>query len=189
LILEAGNTYPRVLKTREVELVVDVNWTLLLPREAQSVGKARRMLRDTADLAGMDPDIVFDLGVALTEACANVIEHSRPAEGYGQRTPDGSGQRAPDGYWVAAGISAERCWVDVIDNGVGFAPRRLVEVRGQRIPTAVPNPAEMADMAESGRGLMLIEALCDRVDIRNHPARGAMIHFERDLKPRESLAA
>jgi serine/threonine-protein kinase RsbW len=152
-----------------------------LPREAQSVGQARRMLRDTADLVGVDPDITFDLGVALTEACANVIEHSGPAEGFGQR--------APDGYWVAAGISADRCWVDVIDNGVGFAPRRLVEVRGQRIPTAVPAPAEMADMAESGRGLMLIEALCDRVDIRNHPARGAMIHFERDLKPRESLAA
>jgi serine/threonine-protein kinase RsbW len=159
--------------------VVDVNWTLLLPREAQSVGKARRMLRDTADLVGMDPDIIFDLGVALTEACANVIEHSGPAEGHGQR--------APDGYWVAAGISSDRCWVDVIDNGVGFAPRRLVEVRGQRMrPAAVPNTA---DMAESGRGLLLIEALCDRVDIRNHPARGAMIHFERDLKPRESLAA
>lgn len=150
--------------------MVDVNWTLLLPREAQSVGKARRMLRDTADLVGMDPDITFDLGVALTEACANVIEHSGQAEG----------------YWVAAGISADRCWVDVIDNGVGFAPRRLVEVRGNnRAPAAV----HAADMAESGRGLMLIEALCDRVDIRNHPARGAMIHFERDLKPRESLAA
>jgi serine/threonine-protein kinase RsbW len=159
-------------------LVVDVNWTLLLPREAQSVGKARRMLRDTADLVGMDPEITFDLGVALTEACANVIEHSGPAEGYGQR--------APDGYWVAAGISSDRCWVDVIDNGVGFAPRRLVEVRGSRMPPTVLNTA---DMAESGRGLMLIEALCDRVDIRNHPARGAMIHFERDLKPRETLAA
>jgi serine/threonine-protein kinase RsbW len=170
LILEAGYTYLRVLKTREVELVVDVNWTLLLPREARSVGKARRMLRDTADLVGMDPDITFDLGVALTEACANVIEHSGPAEG----------------YWVAAGISSDRCWVDVIDNGVGFAPRRLVEVRGNRMPAAVLNTA---DMAESGRGLILIEALCDRVDIRNHPARGAMIHFERDLKPRESIAA
>ena len=150
--------------------MVDVNWTLLLPREAQSVGKARRMLRDTADLVGMDPDITFDLGVALTEACANVIEHSGQAEG----------------YWVAAGISSDRCWVDVIDNGVGFAPRRLVEVRGNRPPAAA---AAAADIAENGRGLMLIEALCDRVDIRNHPARGAMIHFERDLKPRESLAA
>jgi serine/threonine-protein kinase RsbW len=154
--------------------LVDVNWTLLLPREAESVGKARRMLRDTATLAGMDPDVSYDLGVALTEACANVIEHAGAAEG----------------YWVAAGISDDRCWIDVIDNGVGFAPRRLAEHRSspkwQRGHlTAVP----LAETPEGGRGLMLIEALCDRVDIRNHPARGAMIHFERDLKPRATMAA
>lgn len=174
---------------------MDVNWTLLLPREAESVGKARRMLRDTATLAGVDPEVSFDLGVALTEACANVIEHAGQAEG----------------YWVAAGISSERCWIDVIDNGVGFAPRRLTEhaagtSRWQRAriasvpaheapaqqpavsPTAT-SQAAVSQMSESGRGLMLIEALCDRVDIRNHPARGAMIHFERDLKPHTQLAA
>lgn len=153
---------------------MDVNWTLLLPREAASVGKARRMLRDSASLAGMDPDVSFDLAVALTEACANVIAHAGPAEG----------------YWVTAGISDDRCWIDVIDNGVGFAPRRLAEYavapRRQRTGlAAVP----LAETPESGRGLMLIEALCDRMDVRNHPARGAMIHFERDLKPREQIAA
>ncbi len=154
---------------------MDVNWTLLLPREAESVGKARRMLRDTATLAGMDPEVCFDLGVALTEACANVIEHAGAAQG----------------YWVAAGISSDRCWIDVIDNGVGFAPRRLAEhtvaaASGRHVArTAVP----VAETPEGGRGLMLIEALCDRVDIRNHPARGAMIHFERDLKPHATLAA
>src|SRR5579871_5464060 len=174
--------------------LVDVNWTLLLPREAESVGKARRMLRDTATLAGVDPEVSFDLGVALTEACANVIEHAGQAEG----------------YWVAAGISSDRCWIDVIDNGVGFAPRRLTEhaagtsrwqrariapVPAQEAPAPQPavsqtavsqaavSQAAVSQMSESGRGLMLIEALCDRVDIRNHPARGAMIHFERDLKP------
>jgi serine/threonine-protein kinase RsbW len=180
--------------------LVDVNWTLLLPREAESVGKARRMLRDTATLAGVDPEVSFDLGVALTEACANVIEHAGQAEG----------------YWVAAGISSDRCWIDVIDNGVGFAPRRLTEhaagtsrwqraritsVPAQDAPAPQPvgsqpavsqaavSQALVSQMSESGRGLMLIEALCDRVDIRNHPARGAMIHFERDLKPQTQLAA
>lgn len=158
---------------------MDVNWTLLLPREAESVGKARRMLRDTATLAGMDPEVSFDLGVALTEACANVIEHAGQAEG----------------YWVAAGISDERCWVDVIDNGTGFAPRRLTEYKAAAKSRAKNGqyarlvPVNVADTPEGGRGLMLIEALCDRVDIRNHPARGAMIHFERDLKPHESIAA
>lgn len=152
---------------------MDVNWTLLLPREAQSVGKARRMFRDSASLAGVDPEISFDLGVALTEACANVIEHAGRAEG----------------YWVAAGISRDRCWIDVIDNGVGFAPRRLAEHASPRRQRVRPAPAAVAETPEGGRGLMLIEALCDRVDIRNHPARGAMIHFERDLKPRQVLAA
>jgi serine/threonine-protein kinase RsbW len=147
--------------------LVDVNWTLLLPREAESVGKARRMLHDSASLAGMDPEVTFDLGVALTEACANVIEHAGRAEG----------------YWVTAGISAERCWIDVIDNGVGFAPRRLTEQAAPFPPRAAIGPVPVADTPECGRGLMLIEALCDRVDIRNHPARGAMIHFERDLRP------
>lgn len=152
---------------------MDVNWTLLLPREAQSVVKARRMLQDTASLVGMDPEVSFDLGVALTEACANVIEHAGRAEG----------------YWVAAGISSDRCWVDVVDNGVGFAPHRLAEHSGLRGCRPAQTALPVAETPEGGRGLMLIEALCDRVDIRNHPARGAMIHFERDLKPREQLAA
>jgi serine/threonine-protein kinase RsbW len=154
---------------------MDVNWTLLLPREVESVVKARRMLRDTATLVGMDPEVSFDLGVALTEACANVIEHAGRAEG----------------YWVAAGISDDRCWVDVVDNGVGFAPHRLAEHSGLRGCPPNHQALPVAETPEGGRGLILIEALCDRVDIRNHPARGAMIHFERDLKPRaqEQMAA
>ena len=43
--------------------------------------------------------------------------------------------------------------------------------------------APVRGTAEGGRGLMLIEALSDRVSIRNHPVHGALIHFERDLKP------
>ena len=152
---------------------MDVNWTLLLPREVESVVKARRMLQDTASLVGMDPEVSYDLGVALTEACANVIEHAGRAEG----------------YWVAAGISSDRCWVDVVDNGVGFAPHRLAEHAGLRGCRPAQTTLPVAETPEGGRGLILIEALCDRVDIRNHPARGAMIHFERDLKPREQLAA
>jgi serine/threonine-protein kinase RsbW len=167
--------------------LVDVNWTLLLPREAQSVGKARRMLHDSAALAGMDPDVMFDLGLALTEACANVIEHAGQADGGCGEDRAADGLR-PEGYWVAAGISAERCWIDVIDNGVGFAPRRLTEhaVVPQRAASA---PVPVAETPEGGRGLLLIEALCDRVDIRNHPARGAMIHFERDLVPAGACGA
>ena len=57
-------------------------WSLHLRREAASVPLARRLLIGTMETAGVDPDISYDLSVALTEACANAVEH-------GGRRPDG----------------------------------------------------------------------------------------------------
>jgi serine/threonine-protein kinase RsbW len=154
---------------------VDVSWTLLLRREAASVSMARRMLRTATDTAGVDPEVGYDLALALTEACANVIEHAGEAAG----------------YRVSAGISDERCWIDVVDDGAGFPSRQLVAHAVEAVDGGRAEPPFTADLdlvaasaglAESGRGLMLIEALSDRVSIRNHPANGALIHFERDLR-------
>ncbi|MEU6232291.1 hypothetical protein ABZ885_04510, partial [Kitasatospora sp. NPDC047058] len=36
--------------------------------------------------------------------------------------------------------------------------------------------------AESGRGLFLIHALTDHVQLRNHPLRGAIVSFDKILK-------
>jgi serine/threonine-protein kinase RsbW len=138
---------------------VNVSWTLVLRREAESVALARHMLLTTVTTAGVDPDIGYDLGLALTEACANVIEHADNA----------------CGYRVTAGVSDDRCWVDVVDDGSGFPPGGLAE--------HLAGAALVRSTAEGGRGLMLIEALSDRVSIRNHPVHGALIHFERDLHP------
>lgn len=50
-------------------------WSLHLRREAASVPLARRFLLGTMETAGVDPDISYDLSVALSEACANAVEH------------------------------------------------------------------------------------------------------------------
>lgn len=50
-------------------------WSLHLRREAASVPLARRFLLGTMETAGVDPEVSFDLSVALTEACANAVEH------------------------------------------------------------------------------------------------------------------
>ncbi|MEU9760006.1 ATP-binding protein [Streptomyces sp. NPDC047985] len=58
-------------------------WSLHLRREAASVPLARRFLLGTMETAGVDPEVSFDLSVALTEACANAVEHGgghRPRE-------------------------------------------------------------------------------------------------------------
>ena len=48
------------------------------------------------------------------------------------------------------------------------------------------DPDGLPDLcAESGRGLFLIHALTDHVQLRNHPLRGAVVSFDKILKWRD----
>ncbi|KOV63373.1 ATP-binding protein [Streptomyces sp. MMG1121] len=134
-------------------------WSLHLRREAASVPLARRLLIGTMETAGVDPDISYDLSVALTEACANAVEHG------GDTARDGSSQA----YRVTAYLDGEKCRIEVADSGPGF-------VRTQDIRTA------RAD-AEHGRGLCLIRELADHVHIGAKPGRGGtVVSFDKILK-------
>ncbi|MDQ0991808.1 ATP-binding protein [Streptomyces sp. V3I7] len=134
-------------------------WSLHLRREAASVPLARRLLLGTMETAGVDPDVSYDLSVALSEACANAVEH-------GGDTTRGDFAEA---YHVTAYLDGEMCRIEVIDSGPGFVPER-----GLR-------PAR-AD-AESGRGLCLIRELADHVHIGGEPGRaGTVVSFDKVLK-------
>ncbi|MET9557871.1 ATP-binding protein [Streptomyces sp. NPDC006645] len=152
-------------------------WSLHLRREAASVPLARRLLIGTMETAGVDPDISFDLSIALTEACANAVEHGGEAghgEPGGDREP-GAPSPAPGAYRVTAYLDGEKCRIEVSDSGPGFPSR-----------TADRRPAALAPTAaEDGRGLSLIEQLADHVHCRNRPGRGAVISFDKILKWRE----
>ncbi|WP_435897352.1 ATP-binding protein [Streptomyces tsukubensis] len=85
-------------------------WSLHLRREAASIPLARRLLIGTMETAGVDPDISFDLSVALSEACANAVEHG-----------GGAGPGGPAGaYRVTAYLDGEKCRIEVSDSGPGF---------------------------------------------------------------------
>ena len=137
-------------------------WSLHLRREAASVPLARRLLLGTMETAGVDPDISYDLSVALSEACANAVEHG------GDRAPG-----APsEAYRVTAYLDGEKCRIEVTDSGPGF-------------PDQEPAPATHTD-AEHGRGLYLIQALADHVHIGDKPGRGGtVVSFDKVLKWRE----
>ncbi|NDZ79847.1 ATP-binding protein [Streptomyces sp. SID10853] len=148
-------------------------WSLHLRREAASVPLARRLLLGAMETAGVDPDVSFDLSLALSEACANAVEHG----GTG-----GPGATSP-GYRVTAFLDGERCRIEVTDSGPGFPARQKRRAAPQNVlahPTA-QTPA----CAESGRGLGLIAELSDHADFRNRPGRGAMVRFDKVLKWRE----
>ncbi|CAL9493650.1 ATP-binding protein [Streptomyces sp. enrichment culture] len=139
-------------------------WSLHLRREAASVPLARRLLLGTMETAGVDPDISYDLSVALTEACANAVEHGG----------DGAEGGSSEAYRVTAYLDGEKCRIEVADSGPGFG-------RGH-----AARPAARPD-AEHGRGLCLIEELADHVHIGSAPGRGgAVVSFDKMLKWRDN---
>ncbi|MDX3227060.1 ATP-binding protein [Streptomyces sp. ME19-01-6] len=152
-------------------------WSLHLPREAASVPLARRLLLGTMETAGVDPEISYDLSVALSEACANAVEHGGGADGAG------------GDYRVTAFIEGDTCRIEVTDSGPGFPRRPSRPDRGDwaKTPQARPTARQPAPaQAEHGRGLFLIEALTDRVRYRDRPGRGGVVvSFDKILKWRE----
>ncbi|MEU3981487.1 ATP-binding protein [Streptomyces sp. NPDC026672] len=133
-------------------------WSLHLRREAASVPLARRLLMGTMETAGVDPDISYDLSVALSEACANAVEHG------------GTGVRggSSEAYRVTAYLDGEKCRIEVADSGPGFV----------RAPGRAPRPD-----AENGRGLGLIHELADHVHIGAKPGLGGtIVSFDKILK-------
>src|SRR5262245_16620602 len=87
--------------------------TLTLPADARRLGVVRRVVETSAQLAGFSERGVYEVVLAVHEACANVIEH-----GYQGAT----GQRMT----VACRSSDEGLEVRVRDQGrpfdIGIAP-------------------------------------------------------------------
>lgn len=137
-------------------------WSLHLRREAASVPLARRLLLGTMETAGVDPDISYDLSVALSEACANAVEHG------GTRGRDASSEA----YRVTAYLDGKLCRIEVADAGPGI--------------TGADSSRPAHDDAEHGRGLFLIRELADHVHIGTKPGRGgAVVSFDKILKWRK----
>ena len=188
-------------------------WSLHLRREAASVPLARRFLLGTMESAGVDPDISFDLSLALSEACANAVEHGGAHGAPGESPESWDAWEEPSAaacgqYRVTAYLDGEKCRIEVADSGPGFPARRVLRTAAQRheahqqhepqhqepqhreatTPGGTWQPyAEHPPLtAEDGRGLCLIEQLADHVHFGNRPGRGgAVVSFDKVLKWRE----
>lgn len=132
---------------------MEIKLTLALPRDEFSVPVIRRILKSSMDVLGVQPSVVSDIELALTEACTNVLDHAG----------------ADDEYEVSAGINGDQCVIEVVDRGAGFDGTD----RGHQ-------PAEPS--AEDGRGIQLMRALVDRVTFTSRPTEGTVVHLEKQLE-------
>src|ERR1700731_928114 len=104
-----------------VKSVPDVKFCLMFRCETLSVPVMRRVLGDTLRGLGVDEESVYDLLLAATEACTNVLQH---------------GGREVRQYAVITSLGAVGCQVEVADEGVGTALRRTKWRRGLAVMRA-----------------------------------------------------
>ena len=114
--------------------MTDAKFCLVFQCETLSVPVMRRVLGDTLRGLGVDEESVYDILLAATEACTNVLTH---------------GGRHIGGYAVVTSLGAVGCQVEVADEGVGLAGpgrhhaarRRAGRIRGRRRWRSCPSRA------------------------------------------------
>jgi serine/threonine-protein kinase RsbW len=136
---------------------MEIKMVLYLPRDAVSVPVSRQVLNSCLETLGVTADTRGDIALALGEACANVIQHAGPG----------------DEYEVLVSAKDCQCVIEVVnaasrDGGQldGFA------LAGDRVPAA----------AEHGRGLQIIDAVADNVQLTANKRHGTTVHFEKKLE-------
>lgn len=135
---------------------MEVVLEMTLPRNAESAPLVRHTLDASLRGLGVGSEIRADIALALGEACANVIQHAA----------------AGMEYEVRARMDGARCVVDVIDGGT---------VDGAD-GAAAWERVEAPPLAEHGRGLRLMRAFTEGVQIASRAHRnGSIVHFEKSL--------
>ena len=145
-----------------VKSVPDVKFCLMFRCESLSVPVMRRVLGDTLRGLGVDEESVYDLLLAATEACTNVLQH---------------GGREVRQYAVITSLGAVGCQVEVADEGVGAALRRT---KWGRRPAEHESP--IARLPESGRGLAVMRACVDNVSLDTRPGHGTVVTLRKHIR-------
>jgi serine/threonine-protein kinase RsbW len=135
---------------------VEIRYSLHLPRDVVTVPLVRTICRDAMHRLGVTDDCQGDVALALTEACANVVQH---AEGVNE-------------YEVGIEFCDGLCHIRVIDKGVG------IDLTDSR------RADETVDR-ERGRGVVLMRLLVDRLAFESRPEDGTIVHLQKQLELEE----
>ena len=153
-----------------VKSVPDVKFCLVFHSETLSVPVMRRVLGDTLRGVGVDEESVYDILLAATEACTNVLTH---------------GGQQVSGYEVVTSLGAVGCQIEVADEGIGMPPPKWRRMpRLGRLASAARHEHEtpIAPLPESGRGLAVMRACVDQVTLDSRPGRGTVVIMRKHIR-------
>jgi serine/threonine-protein kinase RsbW len=131
--------------------------TLTFPAKPDYLVLSRLALSGLARAYPVDPDVLADLKLAITEACGNAVRHAYEAE-----SDDGP--------------------VSVSFEVVGEKLEIVVEDRGSGLDPPPDHEWSMPDEPESGMGLAIIRAVVDELDVgRGEGGRGTVVRMTKAL--------
>src|ERR671933_359887 len=133
---------------------VDIAFTVHLPVDTDSVPFIRGLCRQALEHLCTERSVIDEMALALTEACANVVQHA--------------GEHAE--YEVEVAIDDRLCRISVVDSGEGFDPAALSGRDG-------------GSPLDEGRGLLLMQALVARLASGQEPGGGPGVTREKPPAP------
>ncbi|MGY1669478.1 ATP-binding protein [Geodermatophilus sp. SYSU D00710] len=136
---------------------MDISFTVRLPVDVDSVPFVRGLCRQALDHLRVDRPVVEETTLALTEACANVVQHA--------------GEHAE--YEVSVAIDDRLCRITVVDDGTGFDRAEAEDRAGLD--------------GDGGAGVRLMQALVDSLDFRQDAQGRHRVSLEKRLSARPSL--
>lgn len=131
---------------------------MLLESSLESVDAAEAATMEFASGQGMDEDGLNQLGMAVRECLVNAVVH---------------GNRYNENKRVHFSLAADQGQVVVMigDEGDGFDP------------SALPDPlAEENLMRQSGRGILLMRAFVDELDITRRQPHGTQVRLAKKIE-------
>jgi serine/threonine-protein kinase RsbW len=129
---------------------------LRIPARPEYIALGRLALTGLAEARALEPDMIADLKLALTEAVSNSVRHAYGADGAGQVD-------------IRYELRADRVVVEVVDDGAGFDPEESPAFDGD-------------ELSEGGLGIAIIRTIADELEIESRPGvRGSRLRFMKNL--------
>jgi len=149
---------------------VQVSYALSLPTDTRYVSVVRRLAVGTLTELRVEPSCIDDVALALTEACANVVQHGGQA----------------DAFDVQFSVDGVTCRITVRETGGHFA--------GPGVEDGAPSLAgefggEDLDPLTHGRGIGLMRLLVDQLRyVPDEAGTTVVLVKELALQPGSALA-
>jgi len=129
---------------------------LSFPAHSRYLVLARLSLAGIAPVAHLSEDVLADLKLAVTEACANAVRHAYPEDEEGA-------------VRLRVTIEGSSLVLEIADDG-----------RGLGAATA-DSPETATGLPEAGMGLSIMRAVVDELEIESPPAGGTVVRLTKLL--------